>query len=359
MNFEVILMENFFALMVLVAILGTFVCFIGFIVKWIIRKPKKRWGIATLVSFILIWLFGFLIYVVSCKGEYIEISRTEPTCTTPGKIVYECEKCGDIKSDTIDALGHNMQIVSRIEPTENLDGEIVRQCDRCKFEQIEKLNKLSSDSETTQQITIEQEIVGNTIDELMPKIKVESDSFVETLMSFGFTEDEAIENAKILKQCGIPSIEKCEPTDKNATIDGLVAYRWKMDDNRIIWFTVENRKIFYVALNGEDLYDEDKGGYLKNFDEVHIPETSVSLTVANELRDKTETVLDSYFASSRYYDAWAYAREDNKYMLQCQASDGSILTSNWIYCYVWYEQQDNGDFVVTGVQINGKQYEPK
>lgn len=206
--------------------------------------------------------------------------------------------------------------------------------------------------------TVAEEINGETIDELMPEIKVEADPFVEKLISFGFTENEAVENAKILEQCGIPTIDICEPAS-NESIDNLVVFRGVMDDNRTIWFTVENRKIFYVSLNGEDLYDEDKGGYLKNFDEVHIPETSVSITIADELRNKTESVLDSYFTSTRYFDAWAYAREDNKYMVQCQATDGSMLTSNWIYCRVWYEQQESGDFVVTGVQINGQQYQLK
>lgn len=227
----------------------------------------------------------------------------------------------------------------------------------------------SGKSETTQtedtkaestlpESSVTEEIVGETIDELMPEIKAEADPFIKKLLSFGFTENEAMENAKILKQCGIPTIDICEPSS-DESIDNLVVFRGVMDDSRTIWFTVENRKIFYVSLNGEDLYDEDKGGYLKNFDEVHIPETSVSITVADELRNKTESVLDGYFTNTRYFDAWAYAREDNNYMVQCQATDGSMLTSNWIYCRVWYEQQESGDFVATGVQINGKQYKLK
>lgn len=150
-------MEDFLAVMVLVAIVATFVCFIGFIIKWIMKKSKKRWGLAMLISFVLIWLFGFLIFAVSCKGEFIEIGRTEPTCTTPGEIEYECEVCGEIKLEPIDALGHDMRIVSRIEPTETLYGEIVKKCDRCGFEQVEKIDKLSHETDTTQQPTTEQE----------------------------------------------------------------------------------------------------------------------------------------------------------------------------------------------------------
>ena len=203
----------------------------------------------------------------------------------------------------------------------------------------------------------ENAINGNTIDELMEVI--ESDGIAEKLISLGLTETEADEGRKILCQCGVPSIDLCEPTDPNATVDGLVCFRGKLDDDRVFIFTIENRRIFYVALNGEDLYDEDAGGFLKRFEDVHIPEKSLSESVKINLRDMTETVLDKYFPyDTRYYDAWGFGREDNKYMVRCQVSDGSILTSNWVYAYVWYEENESV-FTVVGVQIDGKQYEVK
>lgn len=289
-------MDDILVFLLLLALVIFFVSAIGFVVKWIKKKPKKKWGIVALAAFVAFWGIGVV-----------------------WGIVFPSDS---VKND--DNQSETSQIETK--PSENPDTN---------------------------------EIVGETIDELMPEITAETNLFVEKLISFGFTEGEATENAKILMQCGVPTISVCEPTDPNATIDGLVSYRGKLDDDRTIWFTVENRKIFYVSLNGEDLYDEDKGGYLKNFNDVHIPETDVSVAVADTLRNKTETVLDGYFTSSRYYDAWAYGREDNQYMVQCQATDGSILTSNWINCRVWFEQQDNGEFTVTGVQINGKQYQLK
>lgn len=289
-------MDDILVFLLLLALVIFFVSAIGFVVKWIKKKPKKKWGIVALAAFVAFWGIGVVWGIVSPSDS--------------------------VKNDD------NQSETSQIE------------------------TKPSEKPDTN-------EIVGETIDELMPEITAETNLFVEKLISFGFTEGEATENAKILMQCGIPTISVCEPTDPNATIDGLVSYRGKLDDDRTIWFTVENRKIFYVSLNGEDLYDKDKGGYLKNFDEIHIPETTISVTVSDELRNKTESVLDGYFASSRYYDAWGFAREDNQYLVQCQATDGSMLTSTWLNCRVWYEQQDNGAFVVTGVQINGKQYKLK
>lgn len=204
------------------------------------------------------------------------------------------------------------------------------------------------------------EIVGNTTDTTMREIPIEDDNFVEKLISFGFTEEEAIENAKILRQCGVPTIDICEPTNPEATIDGLVSYRGKLDDDRTFWFTVDNRKIFYVSLNGEDLYDEDKGGYLKNFDDVHIPETYMSESTKMSLKSQTEPFLDKYFPyDTRYYDAWAVGREDNLFMVQCQISDGSILTDDWLFARVWYELQEDGTFTPTGVEIDGCSYAVK
>lgn len=214
--------------------------------------------------------------------------------------------------------------------------------------------------ESTEEASNALEVVGDTTDTTMSKIATESDSFAEKLISFGFTEEEAIENAKILRQCGIPSIDICEPTDTNATIDDLVAYRGELDDDRTFWFTVDNRKIFYVALNGEDLYDEDKGGYLKSFNDVHIPETYISESNKLALRNQTEPLLDKYFPYDvRYYDAWAIGRNDNVYMVQCQISDGSVITDYWLYARVWYELQENGTFTPTSVEIDGRFYEVK
>lgn len=201
-------------------------------------------------------------------------------------------------------------------------------------------------------------IDGITTDEVMSETT--SDGIVEKLISFGMTEDEANEGASILRQCGVPSIDICEPTDSNATIDGLVSYRGKVDNDRIYWFTVEGRRIFYVGFNGEDLYDEDKGGFLKNFNDVHIPETNIDTDTQYALIENAEAVLDNYFLyDTRYYDAWGVGREDNKYMVQCQITDGSILTDNWISGKVWYEQQDDGSFAATGVRIGDTQYEIK
>lgn len=69
----------------------------------------------------------------------------------------------------------------------------------------------------------------------------------------------SIQRRAIFIMCGVSSLEGCEPTDPSATIDGLVSFRAVWDKDRTFWFTVDKREVFYIALNGVDVYDTDKG----------------------------------------------------------------------------------------------------
>ena len=56
----------------------------------------------------------------------------EPLCLVPGEEVYTCERCGEEKKETIDALGHDRVSVPDTEPTcetSGVRGRVV--CDRC------------------------------------------------------------------------------------------------------------------------------------------------------------------------------------------------------------------------------------
>ena len=43
----------------------------------------------------------------ACEHNYVEQSRSNPTCTDPGSVVSKCSKCGDVKTETLNALGHD------------------------------------------------------------------------------------------------------------------------------------------------------------------------------------------------------------------------------------------------------------
>ena len=60
------------------------------------------------------------------QHNFVEDSKTDPTCTTDGKTVYKCSACGEIKEEPISALGHAWG-----EWVDNGNGTETRICSRC------------------------------------------------------------------------------------------------------------------------------------------------------------------------------------------------------------------------------------
>ena len=274
----------------------------------------------------------------------------EATCTKPGYIVNKCTGCSSTQKTKTEVLGHSMKEVSRIDATTTSKGEIVSQCERCGKQEKVSLPKIK-DTSTPKD---DNYVTGEKVDGELSDIT--TDNIVEKLCSFGFTESEAQEIREIFLLCGVTSIDGAKPTDPKATIDGLVAYRWVMDDDRTLWFTIDNRELFYIALNGVDVYDTDKGGFLININDVHIPESEISTSVKNTLKDLTERTLDGYFTNAKYYDAWGMGRQDDDYMVQCEVYAANKLgVSDWIKAKVWFKY-DGENYNVTGVVIDGVRY---
>ena len=81
---------------------------------------------------------GKTVYVI-CKADTLRYNvvhtfavagRTEATCTRDGRISYQCA-CGQTKTETIPALGHNMQVSGMTAPSCTRDGEINYTCTVC------------------------------------------------------------------------------------------------------------------------------------------------------------------------------------------------------------------------------------
>ena len=185
---------------------------------------------------------------------------------------------------------------------------------------------------------------------------IESDNLVNELKEIGFTDEEADEYRKVFLKCGINSILGAEPTSTTATIDDLVAYRMVMDDDRTVWFTIDKRELFYIALNGTDVYDADKGGFLISIDDVHIPENDISIEVGGELELKTRSVLDQYFVNALGYSNFAFSRSDDKYAVRCEVrAENRLGVKDTILAFVYYEYNGT-EFIVTAVSIDGVRY---
>ena len=300
-----------------------------------------------------------------CSTDDIEYTETiahswdvesvvNATCTSEGYTFRKCSSCSaKQKTNVTNALGHSMIEISRVEPTTTSKGKVVYRCERCEREEKETLKKLdesldSSNNNTNNYVT--GEVVEGTIED------IKSDNIAEKLCTFGFTETEAREIREIFLKCGLTNIDNAEPTDPKATIDGLIAYRVVMDEDRTAWFTIENREVFYIGLNGTDVYDTSQGGFLINIDDVYIPENDISFTTADKLKDLTINSIEPYFVNALWYDGFRYGRSDDNYMVQCEVyAQNRLGVKDWIFAKVWYEY-DGTDFVVTGIVIDGVRY---
>lgn len=249
-----------------------------------------------------------------------------------------------------DMENHAWREVSRTEPTYDAPGLIEKVCDYCGLTSKEKINALVDGANNEDAGYASGDTVQGEVSDIV------SDGIREKLVSFGFTEDEAVSVRDVLLKCGINDITNAKATDPSATIDGLIAFRWEMDDKRTVWFTVDNREVIYIGLNGVDVYDKDKGGFLISVDDVHVPESDVSLNVRDTLIGKTESVLSSYFVNALWYDAWGVARSDDQYMVQCEVyAQNKLGIKDWVVAKVWYEY-DGSEYNVTAVVIDGKRY---
>lgn len=62
-----------------------------------------------------------------CDHSWTEISRTDPTCGTPGKVTSTCSKCNQIKIDPIPATGHSWVVDRTVQTTYDEQGNLLQQ----------------------------------------------------------------------------------------------------------------------------------------------------------------------------------------------------------------------------------------
>ena len=273
------------------------------------------------------------------------------TCTSGGYTIEKCNMCTKTqKTNETKALGHSIKVVSRIEPTTTSEGEIVSKCERCDYTEREVLEKLKDTPSQSDDKYITGDEVGGEI------VDVPIDTMIDKLCSFGFTETEAYEIREIFLKCGLTNIDNAEPTNANATIDGLITYRVIIDDKRTAWFTIDNRKVYYIGLNGTDVYDSNKGGFLINIDDVHIPESEITYEVKDELTLKTRLLLEPYFVKALRFSEFAFGRSDNNYVVRCKVyAENRMGFKDTVMAFVYYEY-DGTKFNVTAISIDGVRY---
>lgn len=186
------------------------------------------------------------------------------------------------------------------------------------------------------------------------------DSMIKQFMDLGFNVEEATEMQQIFYQMGITSLSDIHSGATNPDINKLVSYVAIANNNekQKFYFTIENRKMFYAGFTNEDLYDSEKGGVLKNINDVHIPETKVTLEEYSTLQVLAQDEVKKYLnypssASFPLYDGWGVGRSDNTYKIigKVNASNGFGVKSE-INFSVLFIKNDN-TFNVDAVLLNG------
>ena len=92
--------------------------------------------------------------VISALGHAWDegVVTTEPTCTTEGVKTFTCTRCGETRTETIEALGHNLIKTEAKDATCTEAGNIAYwTCDKC--------NKIFSDAEGKTEITLEDTVI--------------------------------------------------------------------------------------------------------------------------------------------------------------------------------------------------------
>ncbi|MBQ8497795.1 MAG: hypothetical protein IJ489_10140 [Clostridia bacterium] len=66
-----------------------------------------------------------------CNHTFIEKETVQATCEKDGYVITVCEKCGEEKTEKLDAFGHNYEIIENYTVTCTKDGTVVESCTNC------------------------------------------------------------------------------------------------------------------------------------------------------------------------------------------------------------------------------------
>ncbi|MGN0522042.1 MAG: leucine-rich repeat domain-containing protein, partial [Eubacterium sp.] len=155
------------------------------------------------------------------QHDWYETSRTEPTCTAVGKIYYACNNCTLTKSENIDALGHDYQLVeeSSVAPTCTTAGYNTEKCTRCSASRREVLNALGHTIDETN-YTILQEPTCETDGSASSVCTVCSEEFDIVIEALGHNFENVVVpiEEKPGHSLSTPTCTRCNATQAATTV---------------------------------------------------------------------------------------------------------------------------------------------
>jgi len=216
-------------------------------------------------------------------------------------------------------------------------------------------------SESPPGITPEQKIESEFITDDRAEgelVDIDAD-MIKVLKDAGYTLEQASDIQKILNTIGIQSIEIYIMT--GVATEGLNAVSCypngiKEQSSRFT-FTTDNGILFYAGFLGDDLYDSELGGYLKSYEDVHVPETEIDIDTYDKLLilaiDNVKNYLNHPSSASFNNFAWGIGRSDDKYKIigEVEAQNSFGVKDDLIFS-VYFIQTD-GKFLIEGIVIDG------
>ena len=185
-------------------------------------------------------------------------------------------------------------------------------------------------------------------------------SMIDTLVELGYSNKQASDIKEILNTIGIDEISVYGKTgEAQKGLNAVVCYaNGSKDGDRRFRFTTEDGVLFYAGFLDEDLYDTSKGGFLKKYQDVHIPESYVSGSVYSTLQnmavEKIKTYLNHPLTADFGAFDWRVGRKDELYMIRGTVeAKNSFGVKDELFFNVWFEDKGDESFVITNVAIDG------
>lgn len=195
-------------------------------------------------------------------------------------------------------------------------------------------------------------------EELPAPVDINS-QIVDALMEVGYTVDQATEIQEILLTVGVNSIVIDNFTgEAQSGLNSVTCYPNGLEDeNRRFYFTTEDGQLFYAGFGDEDLYDSAAGGFLKSYEDVHVPETKVTLDVFTVLQGMADEAVRGCLRhpDSASFDefSWRVGRSDSTYKIIGNVNaENSFGMSDEVHFAVWFTEVE-GNFSVDAITLDG------
>jgi len=181
----------------------------------------------------------------------------------------------------------------------------------------------------------------------------------DLMVEKGYSIEHATAIQQILNTIGIESLEIENMTgEAEKGLNSVVSFpNGYTDRDRRFYFTTEDGVLFYAGFLDEDLYDSENGGYLKNYNDVHVPEKEVTWDDLYALEALAEPAVKEClnYPNTANFDGFAYriGRSDDNYQLlgDVTAKNG-FGVKDTIHFSVWFVK-DGGSFRIEAIAFNG------